>query len=357
MGPQQKRSFLPYSRGINPADLRLGSLYLNPLDPDDGLESKRFEYQQNLKQKEYNKHIAPWLRDEQKDERGFRLDFQVTKHTSLAVQFSDFIKAEGSAHSTIAATLAGKSGRRLKIRSPEGFLKEEVIKQPGAQEWIRTQASILYSGWFGNNFKAPEIWMVTGVQYVTAGDVMLGSSRSLNGTLGAYGDLGAAFSAPPGMAKVGAEFKHGSGSEANSGYGFNDERVWAAQFMKVRIEYGTKEDKILKSKSNKPVPATILSLELEDIADLGARGIRGTEKEREDANGQMFVKPPKPVGRIVVDEEGDASEDSDGIQLDDEEYVKSLRDTNWEMHDEASKYLQDPEIAQTRSISLSPEPR
>ena len=46
MPPQQKRSFLPYERGINPEDLRLGSLYLNPLDPDDGLESKRFEYQE-----------------------------------------------------------------------------------------------------------------------------------------------------------------------------------------------------------------------------------------------------------------------------------------------------------------------
>jgi len=46
MAPKEKRSFLPYSRGVDPEALRLGSLYLNPLDPEDGLESKRFEYQE-----------------------------------------------------------------------------------------------------------------------------------------------------------------------------------------------------------------------------------------------------------------------------------------------------------------------
>jgi hypothetical protein len=48
MAPQQKRTFLPYARGINPEELRIGSLYLNNLDPDDGLESRRFEYQDEM---------------------------------------------------------------------------------------------------------------------------------------------------------------------------------------------------------------------------------------------------------------------------------------------------------------------
>lgn len=196
--------------------------------------------------------------------------------------------------------------------------------------------------------------MVTGVQLVTRGNVHGGSSTSTNAAFGASGDPGAAFGVPPGLTKVGGEFSHGHGNEANSGYGYSGERVWAAQFMKVKIEYGTKEDKTLKSSTHKAVPATILSLELEDIADLGANGIRGTKKEREDANGQMLVKPPKPIGRIVIDEEEDGS-DSDGIELGDEEYVKSLSGTNWEMHDEALKYLRDNEIAQTRSTSISPE--
>jgi hypothetical protein len=39
---QQKRTFLVYSRGLLPADLRLGSLYLDPANPLDG-EHRRYE--------------------------------------------------------------------------------------------------------------------------------------------------------------------------------------------------------------------------------------------------------------------------------------------------------------------------
>jgi hypothetical protein len=41
---KQKRTFLPYQRGIHPEALRLGSLYINPLEPTDGFASRRFEY-------------------------------------------------------------------------------------------------------------------------------------------------------------------------------------------------------------------------------------------------------------------------------------------------------------------------
>ncbi|KAH6702883.1 hypothetical protein BKA61DRAFT_198094 [Leptodontidium sp. MPI-SDFR-AT-0119] len=355
MAPQQKRSFLPYSRGINPEDLRLGSLYLNPLDPDDGLESKRFEYQEDLDQDEYEKHVQKWIRREQNDERGCSLDFEVSKDTSLALKFSDLLKAEGNANSTVAATLEGRSGRRLKIKKPEKFLRDEVMAQEGVQEWVRTQASISFKGHLGmHKFKAPRIWMVTGIQLVTGGDVRVGSSRSVNGTVGASGDVGAAFGAPPGVAAVGAEVGHGHHSEANNAYGYDDERVWAAQFMEVKIEYGTEADKAMKSKDNNLVPATITTLQLEDIADLRARGIRASQNLRAQANGQTYVKPPKPIARVVVtgeDEEEDDSED-EGIQLSDSPYTEALKNTDWEMYNECSQYLAD---AQTRRRSITPE--
>lgn len=186
--------------------------------------------------------------------------------------------------------------------------------------------------------------MVTGVQLVTRGNVHVGSSKAIHAKLGASGDPGAALGIPPGLTKVGAEGGHGHSSEASSGYGYSGERVWAAQFMKVKIEYGTKEDKALKATAHHAVPATILSLELEDIADLGAKGIRG----------QALAKVPEPIGRIVVGGEEEDS-DSDGIELGDAEYVDALSGTNWGMHEEASKYLRDAEVAQTRSTSNSPE--
>lgn len=356
MPPQQKRTFLPYSRGINPEDLRLGSLYLNPLDPDDGLESKRFEYKEDLEQDDYEEHVKKWTRKEQKDEGGCSLDFELSKDTSVALKFSDVLKAEASANSTITATLKGESGRRLKIKKPEKFLREEVIAQEGVQEWIRTQASISFKGHFGmHKFKAPQIWMVTGIQLITGGDVQVGSSRHVGGKLGASGDAGAAFGAPPGMASIGAEAGHGRGSEANNGYSYDDERVWAAQFMEVKIEYGAEEDEAL-TKEHKLVPATISTFQLEDIADLKARGIRTNQKQRADSNGQTTVKIPKLVGRLVVgneDDEDSISEDSDDVQISDHPYIENLKDTDWDMYDECSKYLRDVEMT---AVSVSPEP-
>jgi len=269
----------------------------------------------------------------------------------MALKVSDFAKAEASANSTVAATLEGKSGRRLKIKKPEKFLRDEVITQDGAQEWIRTQASISFKAHFGlPRFKAPEIWMVTGVQLITGGNVQVGSSRSISSTIGAAGDPGVAFGTPPGTTAIRAEVSHGNDSEANTGYSHKDERVWAAQFMEVKIDYGAEEDKALKTKENKPMPAAISNFNLEDIADLKARGIRATQQQRADANGQPYVKPPELVGRIVVDgvddedeNEDDASTDSDDIQLSEDSYLEglSLKDDDWEMYNECSKYLQD----------------
>lgn len=42
MYSEQKRTYLVYSRGLLPEDLKLGSLYLDPANPLDG-EHKRFE--------------------------------------------------------------------------------------------------------------------------------------------------------------------------------------------------------------------------------------------------------------------------------------------------------------------------
>lgn len=300
----------------------------------------------SLKQNQYEQRIEPWTWEEQKD-GDLSLDFQLSNDSSMAIKFSDFVKAEASANSTVAAVLEGKSGRRLKLKKPVKFLRDEVIAQEGAQEWIRTQASISFKAKFGRpKFKAPEIWMVTGVQLVTEGNVKVGSSKSISTTVGGSGDPGAAFGAPPGTTAIGAEVSHGRESEANTGYSHKDERVWAAQFMEIKIDFGTEADKDLKSKENKPLPAAISTFKLEDIADLKARGIRATQQQRADANGQPFQKSPELVGRIVIgnaNDEDDDSSDSGDIQIGEDSYVGGLDldDADWEMYDECSNYLRD----------------
>jgi hypothetical protein len=311
-------------------------------------------------QLEYETRIKPWCQREQKDDKGsFSLDFEITQETSLAFKATEFFKLDASANSSISASLVGTSGRRLKLKKPEKFLKEEVMTQVGVQEWIRTQASISHSAAHWNSFKAPKIWMVTGVQLITGGSVQVGSSTSTHGALGASADPGPAVGLPPGLLPIGGEVNHGHGSETNSGYSYTDERVWAAQFMEIKIEYGKGEDKGLQKDVNHPhaLPATIATFNLEDIADLRARGTRGSQKQREDANGQMLAKTPILVGRVVVDD-GESDSGSDGpddMQIDDRPYVDASKDTDWDMYNECVKYLRDTQTAEIRGNSNSPE--
>lgn len=277
----------------------------------------------------------------------------MAKDSSFALKFSDWVKVEADANSSLKATLEGKSGRRLKIKKPETFLRDEVIKQEGVQEWIRTHASISYKGLFGHHkWKAPEIWMVTGVQLVTGGDVQAGTKASTHGGAGAGGDAGLAFGAPPGVAAVSAEASHGHSEEATNGYGYDDERVWAAQFMEVTIEYGDDEDHTLTAQDGKLIPKTIARFKLEDIADLRARGIRASRDIRVQANGKSTPKPPKPIGRVTVAETTEEDE-LDDIHVDDMPYIHALAGTEWDIYNECSQYLAD---AQSRQRSISPSP-
>jgi hypothetical protein len=308
----------------------------------------------SLTPKQYEARIQPWIWPEQKDEP-CSLGFEVSKDSSLALKFSDFLKAEEHSDSSVEAALVGKRGRRLKIKKPEKFLREEVLTQPDAKDWIKKQASILFKSFWGNyKFRAPEIWMCTGVQLVTGGDVHVGASRSVNETVAAKADVGAAAGSPPKIGEVGVEVTHGHSGRNNNDYGHEDERVWAAQFMQVKIEYGDQGDKNPKTSDTKVVPAEITTFWLEDIADLKGRGIRGGLEQRAAANGLKKEKAPEPIGNIVVGEEEEEEEEQDeGIELSDKVYVEELKETDWEMYDKCSLYLVH---AQTGRRSPSPEP-
>merc|ERR1711939_318467 len=312
MANRQYRTFLPYLRGIDPEALRIGSLYLNPLNPDDGLEDKRFEFGQGIEQEEYEKAIKRYSWKEQTDDRGVSLEFAISKETAAGFHFSEWLHLEGESSGRVAAVLEGQKGRRLKLRYPQKFLKEQVMSQEGCDEWIRTQASISYKGKFGlHKWKAPEIWMVTGLQLVAGGDVYAAGSRDKKFEAGVGADPSVAAGLPPGTLKVKAEASQSHGQEANTGYGYEDERVWAAQFMEIELEYGDDEDIELqkRERSKDLLPKAIADFRLKDIADLGAKGIRGMRTETSP------TRPVKRRARILADEDADLSDDN-AIQLD-----------------------------------------
>jgi hypothetical protein len=43
---EPKRTYFPYEGGISPEQLRIGGLYLDPLNPNTGLAARRFEYRE-----------------------------------------------------------------------------------------------------------------------------------------------------------------------------------------------------------------------------------------------------------------------------------------------------------------------
>ncbi|KAF2194089.1 hypothetical protein K469DRAFT_709596 [Zopfia rhizophila CBS 207.26] len=335
---QQKRTFLPYLRGVTPEALRLGSLYLNPLEPNDGLASKRFEYRRDIEdQREYEIYVKKWTWKEESD-RPFSIDFETSQSGSLGMSFSEWLSVKGERNKATMVTLEGESGRRLKIRDPEMFLCDQVMQQDGAERWIMMHASIAHRGLFGRNrWKVPEIWMVTGVQHVTGGEVHFEGSASSKISGYGGGDLGPAVGAPPGVAKIKGEASRENSNGAKNDFGHEDERVWAAQFMQVVVEFGAQEDA-----ENKSHPKFIREFRLQDIPDLKAQGIRASEEQ----GNQPAHPPPKLIGRISAQPSKPESylndpnaEDPEGIIIDDTPYVESIQDANWKMYDECSKYL------------------
>jgi hypothetical protein len=358
MSTTQIHSFLPYERGINPEDLRIGSLYLNIFNIEESKQRERFEYRRDLKtQAEYEKEIEPWSTKPQIDSKGYGINFELSKETSMSVKFSEWIKAEGGADGKVTATLEGDSGRRLRIKEyvesydrgnlsrptnywprTDSFLEESVMKQPGIDRWIRTQASISRKAFFGHQFKAPKIWMVTGVQLVTNGDVHTGSSRRTRVGLGAGVDVGLLASGPPGVAAINIESGHEQNAQAGNHFGYEGERVWAAQFMEVSFEFSTTPDP-----EDKDHPKTIAKFQLEDIADLKARGLRAGQDVRLQAEGQSMGPPPPLVARITAAKEKEfvAEDELKAIDIDDHPYVKSMKGTDWNSYHDCLKFLAD----------------
>lgn len=290
-----------------------------------------------MDQDEYESLIKPYSWKEQRDDRGVSLDFAISKETAAGFHFSEWLHLEGEATGKVAAVLEGEAGRRLKLRSPQKFLKEKVMSQEGCDEWIRTQASISFKGKFGHHkWKAPEIWMVTGLQLVRGGDVYAAGSRDKKFEAGVGGDPSLAAGLPPGTLKIKAEAGRETSEEANNGYGFDDERVWAAQFMEIGIEYGDDDDPALQKqqRAKDMLPKTIADFRLKDIADLKARGIRGLRVESD-------AKVPKPRGRVIIDENAEDPEDPDGVEMDELPYVHAMKDTSWDDYNDCARYLED----------------
>merc|ERR1711981_490108 len=176
-----------------------------------------------------------------------------------------------------------------------------------------------YKGKFGlHKWKAPEIWMVTGLQLVAGGDVYAAGSRDKKFEAGVGADPSVAAGLPPGTLKVKAEASQSHGQEAN-------------------MEYGDDEDIELqkRERSKDLLPKAIADFRLKDIADLGAKGIRGLRTETAPS------RTPRRRARVIADEEAEIPEDTGDALFDEIPYAESLQGTSWTDYNECSRYLDD----------------
>jgi hypothetical protein len=113
----QKRTFLPYLRGVPPEDLRLGSLYLNPLEPNDGLASLRWEFMKDGEdQGVYDKAVSKWTRTRAEVDHPFSIKFEASKARSLGFSFTDIVNVSGERKKESLVEINGLSGRRVRIK-------------------------------------------------------------------------------------------------------------------------------------------------------------------------------------------------------------------------------------------------
>lgn len=253
------------------------------------------------------------------------------------MSFTSFLGLGSKRENSVTVILTGTSGRRVRIKRPEAFL-EEVLKQPGVDEWLRTHATSKYKSRYGaNTWTAPELWLVTGVQYLTGGEYQFEDNAT--NELSAHGgaDVGAAAGGPAGVANIQAEARHERANGAQNGFGHEDERVWAAQFMSVKIDFGAQApDPKLSGRAW--APKTIKTIYLEDVKDLEFQGVRAGQKLPGEEAPELVAR----ITTVSEDRDQGMSEDEDseeGLVIDDGPYVHALQKANWEMHRKYTNYL------------------
>jgi hypothetical protein len=295
-----------------------------------------------VKQSDYEAHISKFTRREEVDGKGFSVQFQRSHMRSAGLDFSSFLGLGSKRENSVTVTLTGTSGRRVRIRRPEAFL-EEVLKQDGVDQWIRAHATLKHKSKYGNHaWTAPELWLVTGVQYLTGGEYHFEDNAT--NELSAHGgaDVGAAAGGPAGVAKLQAEVRHEKQNGAQNGFGHEDERVWAAQFMTVKIDIGAQAADPTLSSERSWVPKTIKTIYLEDVKDLEFQGVRASREQADQETPELVARITAGEGERdegVSDREGSASEGEDDLVVDDGPYVHALQNANWEMYNKYKNYL------------------
>ncbi|KAK6352578.1 hypothetical protein TWF730_009402 [Orbilia blumenaviensis] len=313
---KQKKTYLVYSRGLLPEDLKLGSLYIDPANPLDG-ERKRFE--SSLSESE----LANWVGKPDVN-APLTLSFSASRQWTVASGIFSLLDGEIGRGRSKDIIISGKSGTRFEIRKPETFLNNVVLKSEGARAWLANYLSVSrhlehLHRTFG---KGTRIWLVTGIQTVVDAKISIVDRQDkqlgFSATAPAPDPIIAAvtvLTGQGGMVSVG--MTNTISRSTSTMYGHTDSRVWAAQFTELSVKFKPKGSGLCYGDS----PGTWIRLH--DLPNHKNRGIRA---------GGRPINISGEIAEIVAS--GKTNDDDE--QLEGEDLLELMQDVDWE---ELDRYL------------------
>ncbi|TGJ79622.1 hypothetical protein E0Z10_g9156 [Xylaria hypoxylon] len=297
----QKNTYLPYTRGILPDELRLGSLYLDPHNPNIGLEKLRFEYKEKiLPGDKYWESIKTWTGEPEVDDiEPYILRFQATTEWASQAKIIDAANIGADKTKTRDVSIVGTQARRYQIKKPERFLREQVLTQPEVKKWIGDRLSItFYARWrhhrkTGEPWKAPSIWLVTGVHLITSARVHSGWTVGFNVQGNISADPGTLTTGvPTGKSVADVQGSLKKSVQMENLYGQSGERVWCAQFMELAVDFtnGPQRNDSQGWFTRLFPKKEIEVLQLRQVEDLGVSGVRRRASMKESASSSIDWK-------------------------------------------------------------------
>ncbi|KAI0434710.1 hypothetical protein F5Y09DRAFT_337377 [Xylaria sp. FL1042] len=361
----QKNTYLPYIRGILPDELRLGSLYLDPYNPNLGLEKLRFEYKEKiLPGEKYWESITAWTGEPEVDDiEPYILRFQATTEWASQANVIDAANLGADKTKTRDVSIVGTQARRYQIKRPEQFLHQQVLTQPGVKKWIADRLSIsFYARWkhhqkTGEPWKAPSIWLVTGVHLISNGRVHSGWNVgfSIQGSISA--DPGTlAGGTPTGTSAADVQGSLKKNVQMETLYGHSGERIWCAQFMELAVDFtnGPQRNESQGWVTRLFPKKEVEVLQLRQVEDLGVSGVR--RRATLKASPSSLIDWEKHQAIIIgLQTTGDNTDEmamaDDGTVTDNDEplgkmvvadlpYNQGLSRQDWETFEEYLAYLE-----------------
>jgi len=331
----EKRTFLPYSRGIDASRLRIGSLAVDVYNPAQGLETERFKFEPKLSQEAYEELITQYTGEPQVDD-DCDLQFAATREWSARLAVPGLANLHVEPTGNVSARIRGRRGHRFEVERPIAFLNDVVMRQPGVGEWIRDPLSAQSKGRLQKGKSIaylPKIWLCTGVQLISGGRVHYHTGNANH--------VGGGIEVDPGMVTTGiptgqtvAELNgHVSHQhDADNRYRHTDERVWAAQWFQIDVKFRPRRSEDEEKE---------MVFKLKPVEDL-KHGVRKFESPDDfETRGQTEEDMPPDIAEIVGLVMPEVStNDTATVDIDERPYADATRNINWELYREYERYLE-----------------